>query len=867
MLQEKQYYAFISYKREDEAWARWLAKKIENYNLPTTLNGKELPKSLRPVFRDTDELSAGNLPKQIYDALSISKNLIVICSPCSAQSEWVNKEIQDFISIKGGKTDNIFPFIIDGTPNSKVKDIECFPQTLRSLPGNEERLGGNINEQGGRDAAVVKVISGMLGVSFDSLWHKYEREQRRLRLIYGGIIILFALLISALFVYGVRFYDKKVENYCKSGIKVNDGLFNTQRQLLDYQNNSWLLSKDTRTLLKQRIYEVDYSYNISPFPLIYTYPLNAWRVDQINFNRDETQIVVATGAKETSGIWNYKEDEFKNFNTYASSVDYIGNNTNIITCGLNVSKYSGDNKKLDEYEIEGHSMIVSPSGNTFVTQYYKEVTLYNSVNGCKIYSKVFDKDIFCYSYSNTGDILAVVTADSCLHFLDSETGEMLAQHKLKVPIISISNAKDKNTFFVATQEDSIRINALSMDSLRLDRVLFSVPNSASSMSQLSYSGRDILAFTNGRYLVLYNIETGEIIPTDIYYFHKAEIGALAVSPSGSQICYSINGNLYINQIKEKSKRKIFPIQHYGFSHVIGPTTARLCPNDSTIVMAVIHNDSLSSVAQYDLYSGERLSKYIKSKKNIWKVLPMQNRNHVAVAFDETNSWDVVDFTTTQFVKRFIAQRDTLSVFSNLMLSANKKYLLARYVVNFGVLNNYMTCIFSPTNYECIDSVYMFSRPLQDGENFYDNHAIFTYPRRKFKFSTEYISLSEEIEISDKDKIASVNYGKLTILNLKDCTQETIALKPLVVGDATRYKLLGFKQDYALLFNNSHFIILNTHSKEVVLLRQSTNNECITSATFFNNQLRVLVTTDKALYVFDILDFIDLCDDWNRKLAS
>ena len=103
MLQEKQYYAFISYKREDEPWARWLAKKIENYNLPTTLNGKELPKSLRPVFRDTDELSAGNLPKQIYDALSISKNLIVICSPCSAQSEWVNKEIQDFISIKGGR--------------------------------------------------------------------------------------------------------------------------------------------------------------------------------------------------------------------------------------------------------------------------------------------------------------------------------------------------------------------------------------------------------------------------------------------------------------------------------------------------------------------------------------------------------------------------------------------------------------------------------------------------------------------------------------------------------------------------------------------------------------------------------------------
>ena len=91
MTQEKEYYAFISYQREDEKWAKWLADELEHYHLPTTLNGKDLPKSLRPIFRDVDELSAGNLPQQIYHALSISKNLIVVCSPRSAQSEWVKK--------------------------------------------------------------------------------------------------------------------------------------------------------------------------------------------------------------------------------------------------------------------------------------------------------------------------------------------------------------------------------------------------------------------------------------------------------------------------------------------------------------------------------------------------------------------------------------------------------------------------------------------------------------------------------------------------------------------------------------------------------------------------------------------------------
>lgn len=32
--------AFISYKREDEAWAKWLQKKLEHYKLPTEIRKK-----------------------------------------------------------------------------------------------------------------------------------------------------------------------------------------------------------------------------------------------------------------------------------------------------------------------------------------------------------------------------------------------------------------------------------------------------------------------------------------------------------------------------------------------------------------------------------------------------------------------------------------------------------------------------------------------------------------------------------------------------------------------------------------------------------------------------------------------------------
>lgn len=170
MEQGREYYAFISYKSEDVEWALWLQHELEHYHLPASFNGRtDVPQELRPVFRDIDELSAGNLPKQIKQALANSQNLIVICSPQAAESPWVNQEVETFISL--GRTDRIFPFIVEGNSPS-----EFFPPALLNLPKDEERLGGDVSKKG-RDAAFVKVVAGMLGVGFDSLWNRYEKEK------------------------------------------------------------------------------------------------------------------------------------------------------------------------------------------------------------------------------------------------------------------------------------------------------------------------------------------------------------------------------------------------------------------------------------------------------------------------------------------------------------------------------------------------------------------------------------------------------------------------------------------------------------------------------------------------------------------
>ena len=110
------YFAFISYQREDEKWAKWLQHKLEHYHLPTNVRKENpsLPQSIRPVFKDTSELAAGVLADEICEALENSKYLIVICSPHSALSKWVGIEVQTFID--KDRSDKIIPFVIGRKP-------------------------------------------------------------------------------------------------------------------------------------------------------------------------------------------------------------------------------------------------------------------------------------------------------------------------------------------------------------------------------------------------------------------------------------------------------------------------------------------------------------------------------------------------------------------------------------------------------------------------------------------------------------------------------------------------------------------------------------------------------------------------------
>jgi len=205
------YYAFISYNHRDSKQAKWIQEKLENFKFPTKLKkdyGSRIPDSLRPIFRDATDLNAGVLEENLKRELLDSRFLIVVCSPESAQSEWVNKEVDFFI--QNGREDQIIPLIVAGKPDAADEKEQCFVPALRNL--KKEILGISIPELGA-EKALVKVVAKMLSLKFDQLWQRHERQKRRAKRIKRSLAFIMLLLLIGSGFFAWDYNREKVSYY------------------------------------------------------------------------------------------------------------------------------------------------------------------------------------------------------------------------------------------------------------------------------------------------------------------------------------------------------------------------------------------------------------------------------------------------------------------------------------------------------------------------------------------------------------------------------------------------------------------------------------------------------------------------------
>ncbi len=198
---EKKYFAFISYSSKDKDEAKRLHHKLEYFKVTSAQAAQKgwKRKPLNPTFFAPYEIQPNGLTEELQTRLRNSKYLIVVCSPNSANSKWVQWEIEYFISL--GRKDNIYLFIVEGSPNSENPTEDCYGIAIKEN-GLSGKLGVNIHEKEfkfgylNRERAYIQLITKLLGIEFDTVWQRHKRKMilRYISAIFLSIVVMVSIL-------------------------------------------------------------------------------------------------------------------------------------------------------------------------------------------------------------------------------------------------------------------------------------------------------------------------------------------------------------------------------------------------------------------------------------------------------------------------------------------------------------------------------------------------------------------------------------------------------------------------------------------------------------------------------------------------
>jgi hypothetical protein len=200
----------LSYSHADTKLAKWLHGRLESFPIDKELVGRvtaagAIPKSLRPIFRDRDEFAAGHgLAEQTIAALDASAALIVLCSPSSAKSRYVNEEARLFKSRHPERP--VIPIIAEGQPGNA--ETEPFPPAVRFAVASDgsitsdpvEVLAADIAADGD-EVALAKVVAPLIGLGTDEVFQRAQRAQRRRQRAWIAGLSAVAVVLAGLAVW------------------------------------------------------------------------------------------------------------------------------------------------------------------------------------------------------------------------------------------------------------------------------------------------------------------------------------------------------------------------------------------------------------------------------------------------------------------------------------------------------------------------------------------------------------------------------------------------------------------------------------------------------------------------------------------
>lgn len=209
----RKYCAFISYRHKelDKYVAKKLHTMIERYTVPGELRESWGGKKLGKVFRDEEELPvSSNLTDSICTALDNTDYLIVVCTPDTPESIWVEREIKYFL--EHHDRSHVIAVLVDGTPDTSFpKLITTIYDEDGNVTGMVEPLAANLTgvdnkfKRSRMHKEAVRLYAAIMGVPFDSLWQREKRHNLHC------IIALVSVAAVVALGYCISIYMKNVK--------------------------------------------------------------------------------------------------------------------------------------------------------------------------------------------------------------------------------------------------------------------------------------------------------------------------------------------------------------------------------------------------------------------------------------------------------------------------------------------------------------------------------------------------------------------------------------------------------------------------------------------------------------------------------
>ena len=384
------YDVFLSYRHKplDSRICKKLHTLLESYKPVRRFKSARITR----VFRDDEELpAAGILSDTIAKALASSRYLVVVCSPDTPESEWVDREVRTFIEL--GRSNRIFALLISGTPD------HSFPPSLKGVQGIENRT---LRVTEAKENQIItslkreslKIIAAVSGVSWDQFRVANRRRSvKRIILTTASLVIMFCvsglyLLQQWLMASYYNIYANKEELLIHSVVQnVTNGLHDRLKEVPEaLPVVADILEENLIYLESMAAIDTGSTYTEGYLGKGYLRTIAAW-LDLGDYSR---------AAK-------YADKAVEEFERLASVRSYLNGKSELLTCysvaGISM-QYSGNLDKAVSYYSKGVSLGRELDDQSPNTEIKKQIAQnLNSLGDCYTAMGCVDDAVFYYDDS------------------------------------------------------------------------------------------------------------------------------------------------------------------------------------------------------------------------------------------------------------------------------------------------------------------------------------------------------------------------------------------------------------------------------------------------------------------------------------